>query len=224
MIFTYYLLFLPIRTCCTEILENFNDKAAYAPANVADDAVGVPKPQKKHWYIAIVAHRSERTSSRLLTNLGYTNYVASQWEVRTWSNGRTKRVERIVLPARIFIRTTEDERLRTIVNLPFIYRFVTDRARKKSTDSWAPAAIVPDKEMEDFRRMLGQEEFPVFLEDSNINYANGDKVRVIAGRLAGMEGTVIAGGGEKRRLYVSLDILGRAFVEIDKNYLAPIDA
>lgn len=163
-------------------------------------------------------------SSKLLTNLGYTNYVASQWEVRTWSNGRKKRVERIVLPARVFIKTTEEERLRTIVNLPFIFRFVTDIARKKTPQSWAPAAIVPDKEMDEFRRMLGQEDYPVFLEESHINYSAGDRVRVVAGKLAGMEGTVVQAGDDKRRLYISLSILGNAYVEIDKNYLTPINA
>ena len=160
----------------------------------------------------------------MLTNLGITNYVASQWEVRTWSNGRKKRVERIVLPARVFIKTTEEERLRTVVNLPFIYRFVADRARKKDQYSCAPAAIVPDKEMDEFRRMLGQEDYPVILEESHINYSAGDKVRVIAGKLAGMEGTVVQTGGDKRRLYIYFSILGNAFVEIDKNYLAPISA
>lgn len=199
------------------------DEATITSANVADGAVGVPEPEK-HWYIAIVAHRSERLCGKMLAELGYQSYVASQWEIRKWSNGRRNRVERILLPARVFVRATEEERLKHIVKLPFINRFVTDRARKTSPDAWAPVAVVPDKEMETFRRMLGQEEMPVFLEESTANYSVGDRVRVTAGKLTGLEGRVRKADGDKRRLYISLDILGSAFVEIDKNCLEPLDA
>lgn len=191
-------------------------------ANVADDAVGMPEPEKKNWYIAIVGHRTERMCSKRLTDLGYQSYVASQWEVRRWRNGRTQRAERIVLPARVFVRATEYERLRHIVNLPYINRFVTDPARKETPDSWAPVAVIPDQELDAFRRMLGQDELPVFLEDSRIQYTQGERVRVTAGQLAGMEGIVRIVSGDKRRLCISLDILGHAFVEIDKNFIEPV--
>ena len=196
------------------------DEPACTPASVADGAVGV---DNRHWYIAIVGHRAERTCSRLLTSLGWQNYVASQWEVRTLRSGRRQRVERIVLPARIFVRATEQERLKSIVTLPFINRFVTDPARKASADAKSPVAIVPDRELDLFRRMLGQDELPVFMEESAYHYSAGEKVRVKAGRLAGLEGVVRMADEHKRRLYVSLDILGTACVEIEKNYLEPVE-
>lgn len=220
-----------------ELKKNVFDASA-APVNATDDAVGVTAapeeparkentseehPQEEHWYIAIVGHRTERLCSRLLSELGYVNYVATQWETRRRSTGGKRRVERVVLPARIFVKTTEQERLRHVVKLPFIFRFVTDRARKETPDSWAPVAVIPDAELEKFRRMLGQEEMPV-LFDSGISFAAGDKVRVTAGKLAGMEGTVVRSNEAKRRLYVSLSILGSAYVEIDKNYLEPLNA
>lgn len=205
-------------------MESIVGDTVFTSANVVDGAVGVPKAPEKHWYIAVVAHRSERLCSKWLTDLGVQNYVASQWEVRHWRNGRRQRVERIVLPARIFVRTTEEQRLRQVVQLPYIFRFVTDPARRPTPDAKAPAARIPDQEMEHFRRMLGQDELPVFLEDSRIQYIVGEKVRVIAGRLFGMEGKVVQTDHDKRRLYISLDILGSAYVEIDKNYLEPLHA
>ena len=203
------------------------DELALAPASVADDAVGVSKAAEevpgRQWYIAIVGHRAERSSAKQLTALGYQSYVASQWEVRTWRNGRRQRVERIVLPARVFVKATEQERLKNIVTLPFINRFVTDPARKASAPGAKfPVAVIPERELELFRRMLGQDELPVFVEESDVRYAEGDKVRVKAGRLAGLEGVVRVASEGKKRLYVSLDILGTAYVEIDRNYLEPI--
>lgn len=203
-------------------LEELVNESTLASSNVADEAVGVSAPQEKHWFIAIVGHRTERVCSQMLTEKGIENYVATQWELRRWKNGRKMRVERIVLPARVFVRVTEKERLQRVVTLPYINRFVTDRARKETPTSWAPVAIIPDAEMEKFRRMLGQEELPVFLDESRVSYAAGDKVRVIHGKLAGMEGVVRKAGDGKSRLYISLDLLGSAFVEIDKNYLEPI--
>ena len=216
----------PHRVHNTKGLRKIADELALSPASVADDAVGVDKAAgetgSRQWYIAIVGHRAERSSAKQLTSLGYQSYVASQWEVRTRSNGRRQRVERIVLPARVFVKATEQERLKSIVTLPFINRFVTDPARKASADAKSPVAVIPDTELELFRRMLGQDELPVFLEESAVRYAQGDKVRVKAGRLAGLEGVVRTVSEGKKRLYVSLDILGSAYVEIDKNYLEPI--
>lgn len=209
----------------TKDLRKIADELSFSPAGVADDAVGVEAAAEKpgsQWYIAIVGHRAERACARQLTALGYRSYVASQWEVRTWRNGRRQRVERIVLPARVFVRATEQERLKHIVTLPFINRFVTDPARKASAGSKSPVAVIPDRELELFRRMLGQDEVPVFLEESAYNYAAGEKVRVKAGRLAGLEGVVRQAAEGKKRLYISLEILGSAYVEIDKNYLEPI--
>ncbi|MBQ7459236.1 MAG: hypothetical protein IJS70_08720, partial [Bacteroidales bacterium] len=88
----------------------------------------------------------------------------------------------------------------------------------------APVAVVADKELEMFRRMLGQDELPVEIEDTNISYAAGDKVRVVVGKLAGLEGVVRQATNGHQRLYISLDLLGSASVEIDRAWLAPISS
>lgn len=39
--------------------------------------------------------------------LGYDTYVPTQKELRRWKNGRRKIIDRIVIPAAVFVRCTE---------------------------------------------------------------------------------------------------------------------
>jgi transcription antitermination factor NusG len=183
----------------------------------ADDAVGVETP---HWYIAIVGNRSEHRSSETLLASGYETFVASQREKHVWKNGRSKEVDRIVLPSLVFVHTTESERKKHVAFFPCIKRFLTDPSRRKEPGAPAPAAIVPDREMDALRMMLSQSESPVSIVENPIRV--GDKVRVLFGRLKGLVGTVQRSGAGRSRLFVSLDILGCASVEIDRNQVETI--
>lgn len=87
----------------------------------------------------------------------------------------------------------------------------------------ASAAVIPDKEMDMFRRMLEQDELPVTIDETGSVFSEGDKVRVVVGKLAGLEGRVMRMTDNKHRLYVSLDILGSASVEIESYWLKTIE-
>jgi transcription antitermination factor NusG len=125
----------------------------------------------------------------------------------------------LVLTSKVFVRTTENDRLKNVVTLPCIYRFMVDPSRHDTKEGRSPAAVIPDKEMQIFRRMLEQDELPVTMEEAGVSFSAGDKVRVVTGKLSGLEGTVMMTGDNKRRLYVSLDILGSASVEVDSSWL-----
>lgn len=194
------------------------DFSPKATANGVADAVGIAFSEEKHWYVAMVKHGNERICGKMLTELGYENYVPVQRVFKQYASGRKKWVERIVLPSKVFVRTTESDRLKNVVTQPLIYRFMVDPTRREVYKGRAAAAIIRDKEMEVFRRMLEQDELPVTIDESGVSYSEGDKVRVVVGKLAGLEGTVVM-ADDKRRLYVSLDILGTASVEVDSSWL-----
>ena len=199
------------------------DKSLSSTANYAADAVGVQFSEKKHWFIAVVKHGNEKICGKILTDLGYENYVPFQRELRKYANGRRKWVDRLVLTSKVFVRTTEEDRLKNVVTLPVIYRFMVDPSRRSNNMGHASAAIIPDKEMDAFRRMLEQDELPVTYQETGAIFLEGDKVRVIVGKLSGLEGTVIRTVEGKHRLYVSLDILGSASVEIESSWLKTIE-
>lgn len=179
------------------------------------DAVGV---EKRHWFVAIVKHNTEKASAQKLTKQGYECYVACQPEYRIWKNGRKAKVDRIVIPSIIFIYCTESER-RPLLNFPYIFRFLTDKA--ELPDQFGKSiAIIPEKQIETLKFMLGN-------SDTTISFVNriyrvGEKIKVIRGKLLGLEGEVLTLNDGRTDIFVSLGILGCAKVSINPTDLEPI--
>lgn len=176
-----------------------------------DDAVGV---QKKRWFVAIVNNKSERNCAQKLEKLGYECYVPMQSEIHIWRTGVKKIVDRIILPSLLFILTTEAERRKTIVNLSYIKRFMTNKAGAKDNFGKSPIAIIPDKQIDMLRFMLGNADSAVTIEEPPLKL--GDKVRVFRGGLIGLEGYVEKINEDKAKIYILVDCLGCACVEVDK--------
>ena len=193
-----------------------NDLGVTTVHDSVDDAVGVGK---NNWYVAIVNNRTEKASALKLAGLGYGCFVATQQELHIWKNGRRAKVDRIVIPSMVFIHCTETER-RKIVTLPFIFRFLTNKA-SNSSPTGRPVAIIPPFQMQQLRFMLGKSDRPVeFVEG---RYRQGDKVRIIRGSLCGLEGEVLTSDNGKKELLIRLDILGCAKVLIDAIEIEPIE-
>ena len=175
-----------------------------------DGAVGVPNAK---WFVAIVNSRSEKANAEKLTKMGIENYVPTQVVFRVWKNGKKARVENVVITGVIFIHCTEEKR-REIVNLPFIFRFMTNRAGTASDRSFnKPLAIISDNEINRLKFMLGQSDIPVTITDRP--YKVGDKVRVIRGGLAGLEGEVYGMDATNSEVIVALETFGCAKLMIE---------
>ena len=177
---------------------------------VVDSAVGVAGSK---WFVAIVHFHSEKQSADKLTKMGIETYLPTQKEIRVWRNGRKSKVDRIVIPATLFIHCTEEQR-REIVKLPFIYRFMTNKAATASSESLnKPLAVISDNEISQLKFMLGQSDVPVTIVERP--YKVGDKVRVIRGSLKGLEGEVFSTDADKSDVLVALEYFGCAKLLID---------
>jgi transcription antitermination factor NusG len=181
--------------------------------NVVDDAVGVAK---SYWFVAIVNHNSENKASEKLTKIGVVNYLPTQSEIRVWRNGRKSKVDRIVIPSTIFVYCTE-ERRKEIVNFPFIFRFMTNKAGSIKGSDNKPLAIISETEIERLKFMVGQSDIPVEITEKP--FKTGDKVRVIRGNLAGLEGEVLNMNNAKSELIVAINFFGCAKLSIDTKNL-----
>lgn len=183
------------------------------------DAVGVSAPPVS-WYIAILNHRTEKAVAQRLTELGIENYLPVQEEIHLWKNGKKKKIDRVVIPAKIFIRCTEARR-REIVAFPFIFRFMVNPAGVIPPGRVSrPLATVSDREIEQLKFMLGVPGVKVTFTES---YVRGQKVRVIRGALKGLEGEIIKEpGGKSHRLSINIDSLGSASVQISATDVAPL--
>lgn len=182
--------------------------SATVPQGV-DDAVGVPKAG---WYVAIVNNRSEKDVARRLTSIGVENYLPVLEEIHLWANGRKARVERVMIPSKIFIRCTERRR-RELVNLPYIFRFMTNRSGIRSEAGIRPIAVVPDHEITQLKFMLGVPGVEVAF---TTDFVKGRMVEVVRGPFRGLVGEILedAAGGTNR-LHINIGFLGSASVAID---------
>lgn len=194
---------------CSLMEDYFNNEDSRL-AVCASRAVGVPKDDRK-WYIAIVGFNTEKASNKKLTSLGFETYLPVQEYISVWKDGRRKKRERIVIPTIIFTKLTKEER-QSVVNLPFISRFMVNNAAKVDEFNRHPIATVPDEQIRKLQFMLVQNDTEVLFDATRAKL--GDKVRIIKGSLAGLEGTLYTKDEKKAYVVVQLDYLGSAKVEV----------
>ena len=175
----------------------------------ADGAVGIPV-ENRHWYVAVVNSRHEKSVAEKLTLFGYDTLVATQKEMHVWANGRRKLIDRVVIPSIVFVRCTDKER-RAIVALPYINRFMVNRTADSGTLN-KPVVTIPDAQIRRLQFMLGQSETPVNFTPAV--FKMNDNVRVIRGHLQGLEGVISRNPDGTHTLTVSLSLLGGATVRI----------
>lgn len=184
-----------------------------------DDAVGVSDAEdsaseiaseQRFWYVAVVNRNSEKLIREKLLQQGYDAYVASQMEDHVWANGRKKKIEHVLISAKIFIRLTEPER-REVVHLPYINYFLTDKAMATNAFGVHPMAVIPDREMQMLRFMLCNADSPV--DFVSTQFRTGDRIRIVRGALKGFEGEVTRLSGETY-VFARLSVLGSAMTRV----------
>ncbi len=188
--------------------EQTDNRLASVSSDV-DDAVGVPEAK---WFIAIVNNHSEKSAAEKLTKMGVENYLPTQNELRVWRTGKRVNVDKILIPAKIFVRCTEQERHK-LVYLPFINRFMTNIAGAYDTSSNRPLAVVPEDQIEKLKFMLGASDGDVLFSE---HFVKGQKIEVIRGSLRGLVGEITKEAASSvSRLFVNISCLGCASVIIN---------
>lgn len=187
---------------------NENNSVVTVPSGVGS-AVGVAK---SNWFVAVVKNNTEKAVLERMLKLGYECYVPIQKEIRIWRNGKRAIVDRVVIPSLVFIHCTEAVR-RDVVSLPFIIRFLTNRAGSSPEGLNKPLAIIPDGQIRTLQFMVGNSDTPVTF--TPCIYRQGDKIRVIRGNLKGLEGEVQIVDDRHSELSVVIGLLGSAKLTID---------
>ena len=194
-----------------------SEKASQATDNMQIvSAGGVPDGK---WMVAIVKRNTEKSSRDKLLESGHEAYVATQRETRVYQCRKRKEIDRVIITSVVFIRTTEQERLRILRECPFIHYFMTNKAGHTNDFGRHPFVIIPDHQMAQLRFMLYNADAPVNFTDQPLRL--GDHIRVIRGKLAGFEGQIVRASNTSR-IGIQLDFLGCALVEIPQGDLEKI--
>ena len=174
------------------------------------DVIGSSVARSKRWLVAIVRICHEKKTSERLTKMGIENFLPIQQEVHQWSD-RRKIVDRVLLPMMIFVHVDLQEQ-KEVLTLSSISRYMV--LRGESTP-----AVIPDQQMLRFKFMLDYSDETISMSTSPL--APGEKIRVIKGPLAGLEGELVHVNG-KSKVAVRLTMLGCACVDIPVGCVEPV--
>lgn len=163
------------------------------------------------WFAARTHCGAELGVRERLGRLGTENFLPTERQRHTRSRST---YERPLIPGLIFLRATKQQACALTNEMGLPVRYLIDPATRT-------LLVVPDKQMEDFRRVLDLSRDEGGLMDRPL--ALGDFVRVVKGALRGVEGRVLELHGQ---YYVVVELLGSFFARasVPRSWLERIDA
>ena len=162
------------------------------------------------WFAAHTRCGAELGVRDRLGRLGTEHFLPT--ELRSRTRGRAK-YEKPLIPGLIFVRATKSQACALANEQGLPVRYLIDPATRS-------LMVVPDKQMDDFRRVLDLSIAEGGLMDRPL--ALGDRVRVTKGALRGVEGHVLELRGQT---YVVVELLGCWFARasVPRAWLERID-
>jgi transcription antitermination factor NusG len=162
-----------------------------------------------NWYAAKIKSHTERKMKMWLQENEIEHFIPFR-NVVIERNGRKFRKEKPYISGLIFVRAEEKTALQIqekSVIKPFFLKNKETRKLK----------IIPDKQMQDFIFMVDFSESTIKIDTTNLK--QGDKVRVIKGDFAGIEGELIRIKGHKRVVVRLEGLFAMATTYIPPSYL-----
>ena len=168
-------------------------------------------PSEEKWFAARVRSGHELKMRTRLSDIGIRNYIPSKIVTRVRGHKSCK-VEAPVIPNLIFLFCTKPQAFALANGYGLPLKYLIDHSTRTLLE-------VPTKQLEDFIRVI--EEDPSTLCPPDQVFQPGQKVRVVAGRLAGVEGEVET-MPNRTYLLISVCSLLRARIQIPRAYVKAI--
>ena len=162
---------------------------------------------QSRWYAVYTASRAEKKVKERLDQQGIVNYLPLRVVIRKWSD-RSKKVEIPLINGYIFV----------YVNLLQMQKVLTTFGVVSFLKEFGIPAPIPDKQIKALRFMNDNAEEEV--EISTVDLPVGSYVRVLLGKLAGLEGELVEVRG-KHRIMVRLEHLGCALTTVPLSCVEP---
>ena len=165
------------------------------------------------WYAVWLRSNYEHAVNRQLSAKGFEPFLP---EVQTWSRrlGARRAIRTPMFPGYLFVHTALDKhRYIDLLKVQGVVRVLED--------GWTRLTPVPDAEIDAIQQVVesGLTVFPC------AHLRGGERVRVLDGPLAGVEGQFLQDKSAKGRLIVSVDMLGRSIaVEVNACDVEPCGA
>ena len=161
----------------------------------------------RSWFAIRVRLFHELKTKAKLEKMGVECFVPVRKELRVWHDRRVVK-ERVLTPQLIFVYATEDERIEALRLSAALYCVCVPG---KSI----PARI-PDTQMQSFIFFVTNANNDVDFTETPLR--EGDRVRIVDGALAGLQGVVVNNKG-KHFFALKVDMLGCAIMEIEEELI-----
>jgi transcription antitermination factor NusG len=136
------------------------------------------------WYVFYTFPRAEKVVYRELKNMNYDVFLPMKTTTKVWNNRQKKRMDQIIFPNYIFVKTRRSE-LYSIIKTPKIVSCIHCGGKP---------SIIPLKEIEGIQIMLDSNHEISVERD----FYEGDRVRIVYGPLSGYEGILLKQNGRTR--------------------------
>jgi len=150
--------------------------------------------EQPRWFAAMMRNAQWRKTARVLNEAGVAHYIPASWRTLLFLHTDKATALSLVNSGKVHARFLIDHNTRTLLE-------------------------VPDKQMQDFMRVLEEPEAVC----ADISFSKGDKVRVIRGSLKGVEGEIVE-SPEGSFLAVRVSSLLCAKVRIPRSDVLPAEA
>ncbi|HWP84399.1 MAG TPA: UpxY family transcription antiterminator [Terriglobia bacterium] len=152
------------------------------------------------WHALHTRHQHEKLVAELLSRQGFEVFLPLYTAVHRWKD-RAKRLRLPLFPCYLFLRDGAGRRLE-VLKTPGVHGMVEVAGRP---------GVIPEEEIAAIRRLVAA---PLPIEPHPY-LESGDRVRIKAGALEGLEGILVR-RQDQWRLVLSIEMLGRAVaVQVD---------
>jgi len=165
--------------------------------------------EQSRWYAVFTRSRQERIAAAMLDALGIQQFLPTTVELHQWSD-RKQAVNLPLFPGYLFVRINPSpETALRVRKVPGVVDFVGNQSGPLS---------IPDCEIEDIRTVLARG-----VQCSPHPFLNeGDRVRVVRGVLAGIEGRFVR-SGSKEQLIISVEMIQRSLaLNVSRQDVEPV--
>ena len=166
--------------------------------------------EQHHWYVLLVAYRTELRIKELLRELGKVEAFVPMRRIRKRDKqGRFIYEEKVALNNYVFVHTSYKRLLQLRAEHPFKldFNFMLRDVYEGMKKVGRTPVIVPRSQMLNFIAIAGnQQERVQYLDAQKIDWKVGQRVRVVAGPFAGVEGVYLSTTRKhERRVVVQLE-------------------
>lgn len=163
------------------------------------------------WFVARTRRGQELAIRDRLDVYGIRNFVPVCQMLRI-RNGRKIKVMAPLIPSMVFLHTTKETACALANGRGLQVFYIIDRSTNRMM-------VVPDRQMEDFIRVVTDD--PYAVEMTSYTPRVGEKVRIVTGNLAGVEGEVLSVEHDTY-IVVSVGSLLSARVRVSSSNLEPL--